>query len=74
MIYAHYTEYNSVEMPEVKAGIKQAEEELRSLVDTEEERKRYMNVAYIESVKGDMRIVMEWLEGLQKYCGFQTGN
>lgn len=46
LIYMAYTEYNSVETPELKAGISEAEKELRSLVDTEAERERYMNAFY----------------------------
>ena len=42
LIYMAYTEYNTVETPELKAGISEAENELRSLVDTEAERERYM--------------------------------
>ena len=70
LIYMAYTEYNSVETPELKAGISEAEKELRSLVDTEAERERYMNavyhmcaifekVAYIECMKTGARLVME---------------
>ena len=70
LIYMAYTEYNSVETPELKAGISEAEKELRSLVDTEAERERYMNavyhmcavfekVAYIEGMKTGARLVME---------------
>lgn len=46
LIYMAYTEYNSVETPELKAGISEAEKALRSLVDTEAERERYMNAVY----------------------------
>lgn len=70
LIYMAYTEYNSVETPELKAGISEAEKKLRSLVDTEAERERYMNavyhmcaifekVAYIEGMKTGARLVME---------------
>ena len=70
LIYMAYTEYNSVETPELKAGISETEKELRSLVDTEAERERYMNdvyhmcaifekVAYIEGMKIGARLVME---------------
>lgn len=70
LIYMAYTEYNSVETPELKAGISEAEKALRSLVDTEAERERYMNavyhmcaifekVAYIEGMKTGARLVME---------------
>lgn len=70
LIYMAYTEYNSVETPELKAGISEAEKALRSLVATEEERERYMNavyytcaifekVAYIEGMKTGARLVME---------------
>ena len=70
LIYMAYTEYNSVETPELKAGISEAEKELRSLVDTEAERERYMNAvyhmcsvyertAYIEGMKTGARLVME---------------
>ena len=70
LIYMAYTEYNSVETLELKAGISEAEKELRSLVDTEAERERYMNavyhmcaifekVAYIEGMKTGARLVME---------------
>lgn len=70
LIYMAYTEYNSVETPELKAGISEAEKELRSLLDTEAERERYMNavyhmcaifekVAYIEGMKTGARLVME---------------
>lgn len=70
LIYMAYTEYNSVETPELKAGISEAEKELRSLVDTEAERERYMNAvyhmcaifektAYIEGMKTGARLIME---------------
>lgn len=70
LIYMAYTEYNSVETPELKAGISEAEKALRSLVDTEAERERYMNavyhmcsvferIAYIEGMKIGARLVME---------------
>lgn len=70
LIYMAYTEYNTVETPELKAGISEAEKELRSLVDTEAERERYMNAvyhmcavfektAYIEGMKTGARLVME---------------
>lgn len=70
LIYMAYTEYNSVETPELKAGISEAEKALRSLVDTEAERERYMNAvyhmcsvyertAYIEGMKTGARLVME---------------
>lgn len=70
LIYMAYTEYNSVETPELKAGISEVEKELRSLVDTEAERERYMNAvyhmcavfekaAYIEGIKTGARLVME---------------
>lgn len=70
LIYMAYTEYNSVETPELKAGIYEAEKELRALVDTEAERERYMNAvyhmcavfekaAYIEGMKTGARLVME---------------
>lgn len=70
LIYMAYTEYNSVETPELKAGISEAEKELRSLADTESERERYMNavyrmcavyekIAYIEGMKTGARLVME---------------
>ena len=69
LIYMAYTEYNSVETPELKAGISEAEKE-RSLVDTEAERERYMNAvyhmcavfektAYIEGMKTGARLIME---------------
>lgn len=70
LIYMAYTEYNSVETPELKAGISETERALRSLVDTEAERERYMNAvyhmcavfekaAYIEGMKTGARLVME---------------
>lgn len=70
LIYMAYTEYNSVETLELKAGISEAEKALRSLVDTEAERERYMNAvyhmcavfektAYIEGMKTGARLVME---------------
>lgn len=43
LIYMAYTEYNTVETSELKAGISEAEKALRSLVDTVAERERYMN-------------------------------
>lgn len=70
LFYMAYTEYNSVETPELKAGISEAEKALRSLVDTEAERERYMNAvyhmcavfektAYIEGMKTGARLIME---------------
>ncbi|MDO4167966.1 MAG: hypothetical protein Q4D32_11245, partial [Eubacteriales bacterium] len=46
LVYQAYTEFNSVETPEFKAIIDPLDEQLRSLVDTDEEADEYMNVVF----------------------------
>ena len=73
LIYFHYTEYNPVETPEFKAVINPLEKTLRSLVETDEEADKYMNIvfelccayerqAYVEGIKLGARLTMELLE------------
>lgn len=46
LIYQAYTEFNSVETTEFKAIINPLDENLRSLVDTDEEADEYMNIVF----------------------------
>ena len=73
LIYFHYTDYSPVETPEFKAVIKPLEKILRSLVETDEEADKYMNIvfelccayerqAYVEGIKLGARLTMELLE------------
>lgn len=73
LVYQAYTEFNSVETPEFKAIIDPLDEQLRSLVDTNEEVDEYMNVvfelcaayekqSYIEGMKTGARLMMELAE------------
>ena len=74
LIYQSYTEFDSVETPEFKAIIDPLDEQLRSLVETDEEADEYMNVvfelcaayekqSYIEGMKVGARLMMELAEG-----------
>ena len=74
LVYQAYTEFNSVEAPEFKAVIDPLDQTLRSLVDTDEEADKYMNVvfelctayerqSYIEGMKVGMRLMVELMEG-----------
>ena len=73
LIYFHYTEYNPVETPEFKAVINPLEKTLHSLVETDEEADKYMNIvfelccayerqAYVEGIKLGTRLTMELME------------
>lgn len=46
LIYQLYTEFNSVETPEFKVVIDPLNQILRSLVDTDEEADKYMNIVF----------------------------
>lgn len=46
LVYQAYTKFNSVEMLEFKAIIDPLDEQLRSLVETDEEVDEYMNVVF----------------------------
>lgn len=70
LIYQAYTEFNSAEMPEFKAIMDPLDEQLKSLVDMDEEVHEYMNVvfelcaayekqSYIEGMKTGARRMLE---------------
>ena len=73
LLYQAFTEYNSAETPEFKEQVDPLDETLRSLVGTDEEADKYMNIVfglcttyerqgYIEGIKVGARLMMELME------------
>lgn len=73
LLYQAYTEFNSVETPEFKDVIDPLDQTLRSLVDTDGEADKYMNIvfemctayerqSYIEGMNVGMRLMAELME------------